>query len=241
MTSTRRSTPRQVENAPGSNAYPPPTNEWGTPGMSEAQTEERHEFSAEVGRLLDLVVHSLYSDREISLRELVANAADATDRRRFEALTTPALALPPDAKVRIVPDKEARTLLIADSGIGMDKGELAANLGTIARSGTRAFGEALAKGDDKVALIGQFGVGFYSAFMVADRVEVTSRRAGSDEAWTWASDGGGAFTLAPAERDDAGTSVLLHMKAGADEFLQPVRPETNVGQRGGPPPRPPPS
>src|SRR3954454_682293 len=196
--------------------------------MSEAQTEERHEFSAEVGRLLDLVVHSLYSDREIFLRELVANAADATDRRRFEALTNAALALPPDAKIRIVPDKEARTILIADSGIGMDKGELAANLGTIARSGTRAFGEALAKGDDKVALIGQFGVGFYSAFMVADRVEVTSRRAGSDEAWTWASDGGGAFTLAQAERDDAGTSVLLHMKADADEFLEPIRLETIV-------------
>ena len=148
--------------------------------MSDAQTAERHEFSAEVGRLLDLVVHSLYSDREIFLRELVANAADATDRRRFEALTNPAIALPPDAKVRIVPDKEARTLLIADSGIGMDKGELTANLGTIARSGTRAFGEALAHGEDKVSLIGQFGVGFYSAFMVADRVEVTSRRAGSD-------------------------------------------------------------
>src|SRR4051794_6135472 len=196
--------------------------------MSEAQTEERHEFSAEVGRLLDLVVHSLYSEREIFLRELVANAADATDRRRFEALTTPALALPPDAKVRIVPDKEARTLLIADSGIGMDKGELAANLGTIARSGTRAFGEAIAKGDDKVSLIGQFGVGFYSAFMVADRVEVTSRRAGSDEAWIWASDGGGAFTLAPAERDEPGTSIVMHMKPDADEFLEPMRLETIV-------------
>src|SRR5579884_2545557 len=108
---------------------------------------EHHSFAAEVGRLLDLVVHSLYSDREIFLRELVANAADATDRRRFEGLTRPELALPPDAKVRIVPDKEARTLLIADSGIGMDKAELAANLGTIARSGTRAFGEALAKGE----------------------------------------------------------------------------------------------
>jgi molecular chaperone HtpG len=196
--------------------------------MSEAHTEERHEFSAEVGRLLDLVVHSLYSDREIFLRELVANAADATDRRRFEGLTAPALALPPDAKVRIVPDKAARTLLIADQGIGMDKVELATNLGTIARSGTRAFGEALAKAEDKVSLIGQFGVGFYSAFMVADRVEVTSRRAGSDEAWTWASDGGGAFTLAHAERDEPGTSVLLHMKPDADEFLEPERVETIV-------------
>ncbi len=207
--------------------------------MGESQTAERHPFSAEVGRLLDLVVHSLYSDREIFLRELVANAADATDRRRFEALINSSLALPPDAKIRIVPDKEARTILIADSGIGMDKTELAANLGTIARSGTRAFGEALAKdektGDEKegdkkdgVNLIGQFGVGFYSAFMVADRVEVTSRRAGSAEAWTWASDGGGAFTLAPATREEPGTTILLHMKPDADEFLEPARLETIV-------------
>ncbi len=197
--------------------------------MTDMQTET-HEFSAEVGRLLDLVVHALYSDREIFLRELVANAADATDRRRFEALTAPALALPPDAGVRIVPDKAARTILIADSGVGMDKAELSANLGTIARSGTRRFGDAAAaaKPDEKVSLIGQFGVGFYSAFMVADRVEVTSRRAGSEEAWTWASDGAGAFTLTPATRDAPGTSVLLHIKPDADEFLEPIRLETIV-------------
>ena len=158
-----------------------------------SETTERHEFSAEVGRLLDLVVRALYSDREIFLRELVANAADAVDRRRFEALTDPALALPPDARVRIAVDKAARTILIEDSGIGMSREELGANLGTIARSDTRAFGQAVAdaKPEDRVSLIGQFGVGFYSAFMVADRVEVTSRRAGADEAWTWASDGGG--------------------------------------------------
>ena len=204
--------------------------------MGETTTAERHEFSAEVGRLLDLVVHSLYSEREIFLRELVANAADATDRRRFEALTNPALALPPDAKLRIVPNKEARTLLIEDSGIGMDKAELAANLGTIARSGTRAFGESLPKDadpdkdpdKDKVNLIGQFGVGFYAAFMVADRVEVTSRRAGSDEAWVWASEGGGSFTLAPGERAEPGTSILLHVKSDAEEFLEPIRLETIV-------------
>ena len=201
--------------------------------MSEAQTE-RHEFSAEVGRLLDLVVHSLYSEREIFLRELVANAADATDRRRFEALTSPALALPPDAKVRIVPDKAARTITISDDGVGMDKGELVANLGTIARSGTRAFGAEAAKAqkdrgsDEKVDLIGQFGVGFYSAFMVADEVEATSRRAGSDEAWTWASEGKGAFTLAPAERGQPGTTIILHIKADAEEFLEPLRLQTIV-------------
>src|SRR3954452_25482414 len=164
---------------------------------------EKHDFGAEVGRLLDLVVHSLYSEREIFLRELVANAADAMDRRRFEALTDAALAPPPDAMVRIVPDKDDRTLLIADDGIGMGRQDLIDNLGTIAASGTRAFGAALASAnpEDRPSLIGQFGVGFYSAFMVADRVEVTSRRAGSEEAWTWARDGGGAFTLAPAARE----------------------------------------
>ncbi len=138
---------------------------------------EKHEFGAEVGRLLDLVVHSLYTEREIFLRELVANAADAIDRRRFELLTDPALAPPPEAKIRILPDKAARTLHIADDGIGMTRQELIDNLGTIARSGTRAFGAALAsaKPEERPSLIGQFGVGFYSAFMVADRVEVTSR------------------------------------------------------------------
>ena len=191
---------------------------------------ERHEFSAEVGRLLDLVVHSLYSEREIFLRELVANAADATDRRRFEALTDPALAVSGEASVRIVPDKAARTITISDDGVGMSKAELAANLGTIARSGTRAFGAeaARAKPDEKVDLIGQFGVGFYSAFMVADRVEATSRRAGAEEAWTWASEGAGAYTLEPAERDRPGTTITLHMKADADEFLEPVRLQTIV-------------
>ncbi len=199
--------------------------------MSETDVKtERHGFGAEVGRLLDLVVHSLYSDREIFLRELVANAADAIDRRRFEALTDPTLALPPDAKIRIVPDKSARTLLIADQGIGMSHDELIQNLGTIARSGTRVFGETLAsaKPEERPNLIGQFGVGFYSAFMVADRVEVTSRKAGSDAAWTWASDGAGEFTITPAQRDAAGTEIVLHMKADAEEFLDPMRLEAII-------------
>jgi molecular chaperone HtpG len=200
--------------------------------MSDTDTPvlERHEFGAEVGRLLDLVVHALYSDREIFLRELVANAADATDRRRFEALTDPAVAPPADAKLRIVPDRAARTLEIEDAGIGMTRQELAQNLGTIARSGTRAFGQSLseAKPEDRPSLIGQFGVGFYSAFMVADRVEVTSRRAGTEEAWTWASEGRGDYTLAPARRAEPGTSIVLHMKADADEFLDPMRLEAIV-------------
>ena len=196
----------------------------------ENQTAETLSFGAEVGRLLDLVVHSLYSDREIFLRELVANAADALDRRRFEALTEPALSLPPDAKIRIVPDKGARTLLIADDGIGMTRQELIENLGTIARSGTKAFGERLAqaKPEDRPNLIGQFGVGFYSAFMVAERVEVTSRKAGTEQAFTWASDGGGGFTIAPAHRERPGTDVVLHIRPDADEYLDPTRLEAVV-------------
>ena len=211
-------------------------------GAATGVVEERHQFGAEVGRLLDLVVHALYSEREIFLRELVANAADAIDRRRFEALTQPGLALPEGAlggapggaKVLVTPDKEARTLTISDSGIGMSKAELAENLGTIARSGTLAFartlseaqggGQADAKGDaDRPSLIGQFGVGFYSAFMVAERVEVTSRHVGGEEAWTWSSDGRGEYALHPAERAEAGTTIVLHTKPDAEEFLEPYR------------------
>ena len=191
---------------------------------------EHHSFGAEVGRLLDLVVHSLYSEREIFLRELVANAADAVDRRRFEALTDSNLAPPPDAKIRIVPDKDGSTLLISDDGIGMTRQELIDNLGTIARSGTRAFTQNLAnaKPEDRPSLIGQFGVGFYSAFMVADRVEVTSRKAGSEEAFTWASEGAGQFTLAHATREQPGTDIVLHMKSDASEYLEPMRLETVI-------------
>jgi len=200
--------------------------------MTDAQDTmiERHGFGAEVGRLLDLVVHSLYSEREIFLRELVANAADATDRRRFESLTKAELAPPGETKIRIATDKTARTITIADDGIGMTHDELIANLGTIARSGTRAFGETLAhaKPEDRPSMIGQFGVGFYSAFMVADRVEVTSRKAGAEDSWTWASDGRGEFTMAPAARETAGSTIVLHVKSDADEYLEPMRLETVV-------------
>jgi len=196
----------------------------------DTPNEERHEFSAEVGRLLDLVVHSLYSEREIFLRELVANAADASDRRRFEALTDPSRALPDGAKIRIVPDKEARQLVISDDGTGMSRDELARNLGTIARSGTRAFGQNLAdaKPEERPSLIGQFGVGFYAAFMVADRVEVVSRRVGEEEAWRWSSEGQGTYTLTPATRDAPGTDITLHIKPDAEEFLEPYRLEAIV-------------
>nr|WP_321985218.1 molecular chaperone HtpG [uncultured Lichenicoccus sp.] len=201
-----------------------------------AAPPEQHEFSAEVGRLLDLVVHALYSDREIFLRELVANAADATDRRRFEALTDAGSALPDGAKIRIDPDKATRQLTISDDGAGMTRDEMVQNLGTIARSGTRAFGQAINAGqpaeadkpDERPSLIGQFGVGFYAAFMVADRVEVTSRRAGAADAWCWSSDGRGSFTIAPATREAPGTDIVLHIKSDADEFLEPYRLESIV-------------
>ncbi|WP_241663834.1 molecular chaperone HtpG [Oecophyllibacter saccharovorans] len=193
--------------------------------VSGASDATEHKFSAEVERLLELVVHSLYSDREIFLRELVANAADAMDKRRFEAQTDPALALPENAGIVITPLKSTRTLTVSDDGLGMTAEDLAQNLGTIARSGTRAFGEKLgeAKPEDRPNLIGQFGVGFYSAFMVADRVTVISRRAGTDEALKWESDGKGSYTISPAHRDQPGTDVILHMKADAEEFLDPWR------------------
>jgi molecular chaperone HtpG len=189
-------------------------------------TEETRNFGTEVGRLLDLVVHSLYSDREIFLRELVANAADATDKRRFLSLSDEALALPENPAVKIAVDKAARTITIADCGIGMEKEELAENLGTIARSGTAAFAArqlAAQKPDDKPSLIGQFGVGFYSAFMVADQVEVVSRKAGHDEAWEWVSDGKGTYTLKSASRAEPGSTVVLHVKQDAEEFLDAFR------------------
>ncbi|MXV45171.1 molecular chaperone HtpG [Saccharibacter sp. 17.LH.SD] len=196
-------------------------------GTDSANTPqmEQHSFSAEVGQLLDLVVNSLYSDREIFLRELVANAADAIDKRRFEALTTPALALPENPSIRIVPDKKTKTLTLSDDGLGMSREELVENLGTIARSGTRAFGEKLthAKPEERPSLIGQFGVGFYSAFMVADRVEVISRKAGTDTAASWVSEGKGAYALGSAQRDHAGTDIILYMKDDATEFLDSWR------------------
>jgi molecular chaperone HtpG len=182
-------------------------------------------FQAEVGRLLDIVAHSLYSDRRVFLRELISNASDACDRLRYEAQTKPELA-PPDNKFRIelTLDKAARTLTVADNGIGMGRDELVENLGTIARSGTAAFVKSLTGDKQKdVPLIGQFGVGFYSAFMVADQVTVETRRAGESEAWRWVSDGQGEFTIEAIERDRAGTSVTLHMRADADEFLDPER------------------
>ncbi len=198
--------------------------------MSDTTTTETREVGAAVGKLLDLVVHSLYSEREIFLRELVANAADATDKRRFLALSDESLALPENPAVRISLDKLAQTITIADSGTGMSKEELADHLGTIARSGTSAFTASLAetKPEERPSLIGQFGVGFYSAFMVADHVDVVSRKVGCDEAWDWSSAGRGVYTLKPAAREEAGTTIVLRLKPDAEEFLEPLRVETIV-------------
>ncbi|MCC7048738.1 MAG: molecular chaperone HtpG [Alphaproteobacteria bacterium] len=187
--------------------------------------EEKLHFQAEVGRLLDIVAHSLYSEKEIFLRELISNASDACDRLRYLALTKPELAADdPTFKVKLSIDRKARMLTIADNGVGMNHDELIQNLGTIARSGTAAFMKDLTGDSTKdVKLIGQFGVGFYSAFMVADQVTVTSRKAGEEKAWRWVSDGRGDFTIAEAEREARGTTIELHLREGEDEFLEPMR------------------
>jgi molecular chaperone HtpG len=188
-------------------------------------TQETRSFQAEVSRLLDIVAHSLYSEKEIFLRELASNASDACDRLRYAALLDPALA-EGDSNYRVVltPDRQARTLTVADNGIGMNKDELVENLGTIARSGTAAFVKELS-GDAKkdMSLIGQFGVGFYSAFMVADRVQVKSRKAGDGEGWLWASEGKGEFTIEPCPDAPRGAAITLHLRAGEDEYLEPSR------------------
>ncbi len=187
-------------------------------------TAETLSFQAEVSRLLDIVANSLYSHKEIFLRELISNASDACDRLRYEAIAKPELiADQPDFEIRISTDPKARRLVIADNGIGMNRTELIENLGTIAQSGTAAFVEQLGKSDADVTQIGQFGVGFYSAFMVAERVEVTSRRAGEAQAWRWRSDGKGSFEVEESDGAPArGTEIALTLKKGEEEFLSPA-------------------
>jgi molecular chaperone HtpG len=192
-------------------------------------------FQAEVSELLHLMVHSVYSETDIFLRELISNASDACDKLRYEAISKPELIGEDDApKIRIIPDKKAGTLTIADTGIGMERQELIDNLGTIARSGTRAFVAKLAEAKDGAGLIGQFGVGFYSAFMVADRIVVTSRRAGASEVWSWSSSGGAGFEVAPANEEEAkrvvrGTEIVLHLKEDAKKYLETYEIERVVG------------
>ena len=185
--------------------------------MTEESQSESRPFEADVAKLLQLMVHSVYSEKSVFLRELIANAADACERLRYEAIAEPAL-LGEDSKPRImlVIDADKRRLAVEDNGIGMSRDELVEALGTIARSGTKAFLDRIgpSKGAEDAALIGQFGVGFYSAFMVAERVEVLSRRAGSAAAFVWSSDGKGSFAVAPANLADApqrGTRVVLHL------------------------------
>jgi molecular chaperone HtpG len=185
--------------------------------------EEKLTFQAEVSKLLDIVVHSLYSHKEIFLRELISNASDACDRLRYASLTQPEL-LSGDAdfRITITPDKAARTLTVADNGVGMNRTDLVENLGTIARSGTANFVSQLT-GDAKkdMALIGQFGVGFYSAFMIAEKVEVLARKAGEDQGWRWESDGQGGFTVSEEPDASRGARVILHLREGEDEYLEP--------------------
>ena len=186
---------------------------------------EKREFQAEVSRLLEIVAHALYSEKEIFLRELISNASDACDRLRYLALTEPAL-IQGDTNFRVViePDKKKRTLIVADNGIGMNRQEMIDNLGTIARSGTAAFVKELS-GDSKkdVALIGQFGVGFYSAFMVASEVEVVSKKAGEEIAHLWVSNGKGEFTIEETTREKRGTTITLHLNEADEEYAEPDR------------------
>ena len=195
--------------------------------MDEVQTKETHGFQAEVQKLLDLMIHSLYGNKEIFLRELISNASDAADKLRFEALSDDGLYEGDgELKVRIAFDADARTVTVRDNGVGMTREEIASNLGTIARSGTLRFFEALTGDAAKdTRLIGQFGVGFYSSFIVADRVTVTSRRAGvpAAEGVRWESSGEGEFTVETVDVEPRGTEVVLHLRDGEDEFLDRFR------------------
>ncbi|MDA9423840.1 molecular chaperone HtpG [Bradyrhizobium sp. CCBAU 53380] len=191
-------------------------------------------FQAEVSELLHLMVHSVYSETDIFLRELISNASDACDKLRYEAIASPALLGEGDAlKIRIIPNKQASTLTVADNGIGMERQELIDHLGTIARSGTKAFVSKLKEAKDGLGLIGQFGVGFYSAFMVAEKIVVISRRAGESDVWTWTSSGGSGFEIARASGEEAarmtrGTEIVLHLKDDAKKYLEPYEIERIV-------------
>jgi molecular chaperone HtpG len=187
---------------------------------------QSHQFQAEVAELLNLMVHSVYSETDVFVRELISNASDALDKVRYEAISKPELMAGGEKlAIRIVPDATAKTLTISDTGIGMDRQELIDNLGTVARSGTKAFLKGIKDQKEGLGLIGQFGVGFYAAFMAADRIEVTSRRAGAAEAWVWTSSGGAGFDVAPASEEQAkrvprGSEIVLHLKDDALRYTE---------------------
>lgn len=206
---------------------------------ADAPPTENRAFEADVARLLQLMVHSVYSERDIFLRELISNAADACEKLRYEAIAAPALlGDDPKARITLAIDPESKVIAVEDNGIGMGRDEMVEALGTIARSGTRAFVERLQSGEGNAGaqLIGQFGIGFYSAFMVAERVEVLSRRAGSEEAWRWSSDGKGTFSITAAELAGAparGTRVVLHLMGDAASYLERATIERTVREQSG--------
>ena len=190
-------------------------------------TIENRAFEADTSKILDIVIHSLYSNREIFLRELISNASDALDKRRFLAATDQLYQAEQELQIHIKSDKKAKTLIISDNGIGMDSDDMVSSLGTIARSGTQNFIkqlEASKKNEESnISLIGQFGVGFYAAFMVAENVDVISKKANSEKAFRWHSNGKTGFSLENAERSEAGTDIILHLKKDAKEFLEEQR------------------
>jgi molecular chaperone HtpG len=199
---------------------------------------ETRSFEADVAKLLHMMVHSVYSDKDVFLRELVSNAADACEKLRYESLSDPTLAGSDSASVTVTLDPDARQITVEDNGIGMSEAELVEALGTIARSGTKAFMDriATAREAEGTQLIGQFGVGFYSAFMVADRVDVFSRRAGADQAARWCSDGLGTYTVQPADSTEApvrGTRVILHLKEDASAYTERYRTQQIIKDQSG--------
>lgn len=196
---------------------------------------KQHDFEADTGKILDIVIHSLYSEKEIFLRELISNASDAIDKRHYLAASDQSLQSETGYAITLSADEKAKTLTISDNGIGMDEADMNSALGTIARSGSKAFLEHIQatsgqkdksgdkKSGDSFSLIGQFGVGFYSAFMVAEKVDVISRKAGQKAAWKWSSDGKNGYSLEEAERDIAGTDIILYLKKEEKEFLDEAR------------------